>query len=74
MTFNTTVLMKSVVGTVLATAAVALLQMWFHIFDALIFWKLLVTLVVVGVSISLVIALKQDLGDEKKMKDDKYVD
>lgn len=74
MTLNVNALVKCIVVLVLAGAALVLLQMWFHIFDATIFWKLLVTLVIIGSVASFIIAVKQDLTDEKKLKDDKYLD
>ncbi len=74
MKFNNALLVKCIVGVVLASAALILVQMWFPIFDTTIFWKLIASLVIVGCVVSFIIAVKQDLTDDKKMKDDKYLD
>jgi hypothetical protein len=53
---------------------IALLQLWFDLLSGEIFWKLTVTagaLFVVVLGISLVI---REYIDEKKMKDDGYID
>lgn len=74
MKVNINALVRGIVILVVAGAALVLLQMWFNIFAAEIFWKLLVTLVVIGSVVSFIIAVKQDLSDEKKLKDDKFLD
>ena len=73
MTLNINSLLRSIIILVVLTAAMILLQMWFHIFSDVIFWKLLATMVILGGVISFVIAIKQDMAEEKKLKDDKYV-
>jgi len=53
---------------------VALLQLWFDLLSGEVFWKLTVTagaLFVVVLGVSLVI---REYIDEKKMKDDGYID
>jgi hypothetical protein len=48
--------------------------MWFRLFATDIFIKLLVTLAVLGAVVTFIIAVKTDLDEDKKLKDDKYVD
>lgn len=74
MKLNVNALVKSIVVIVVLGAALVLAQMWFNIFSLEIFWKLLVTLVIVGSVASFIIAIKQDLTDDKKLKDDKFLD
>ena len=74
MKFDINALVRCIVVLVVTGAALVLLQMWFHIFNPEIFWKLVVTLVIIGSVASFIIAVKQDLSDEKKLKDDKYLD
>lgn len=74
MKFDINVLVKCIVVLVVTGAALLLLQMWLHVFAVEIFWKLLVTLVIIGSVASFIIAVKQDLSDEKKLKDDKFLD
>ena len=74
MKFDSNILVKCIVGIVLACAALILVQMWVPIFETAIFWKLIVTLVIIGSVVSFIIAVKQDLTDDKKMKDEKFLD
>lgn len=74
MKININALVKSIVVIVVLGAALVLAQMWFNIFSLEVFWKLLVTLAIVGSVASFIIAVKQDLSDEKKLKDDKFLD
>lgn len=74
MTLNTNLLLKCIIGIILSGTVLVLLQMWFSLFDMVFFWKLLVTLVILGSVASFVIAIKQDLTEDKKLKDDKFID
>ena len=74
MKINTNVLVKSIVGVVLIGAALTLLQIWFDLFVWIIFWKLIATLVIIGSVVSFIIAVMIDMGDQKKLKDEKYLD
>lgn len=74
MTLNTNLLLKCIIGIILSGTVLVLLQMWFSLFDTVFFWKLLVTLVILGSVASFVIAIKQDLTEDKKLKDDKFID
>lgn len=74
MKINTNVLVKSIIGVVLLGAALTLVQIWMGLFESLIFWKLIATLVIIGSVVSFIIAVMVDMGDQKKLKDDKYID
>jgi hypothetical protein len=67
-------LFKSMIFLVVGIVVLILAQMWLHLFDIIIVWKLLGTLVLLGVLAAFLIAVKQDLNDEKKLRDDKYLD
>lgn len=67
-------LLRFLIALVLVAAALVLVQMWFTVFDTAVFIKLLVTLGVLGAVAAFVIAVKQDLSSEKKLKDDKFID
>jgi hypothetical protein len=73
MKMNTNMLLKCVTATIVTGAALVLLQLWFDLFNDLVFWKLIVTLGVLGLVASFVIAIRVDMDEEKKMKDDKFV-
>ncbi len=74
MKLDVNALMRCIIFLVVATAGLVLVQMWFHVFSTLFFWKALVTLIILGVVASIVIAVRQDMTEEKKLKDDKYLD
>jgi hypothetical protein len=74
MKINNSLLVRCIVGLVLTGTALGLLQLWFSLFAYDVFCKLMITLVVLGVVVSFLIAVKQDLTDNKKLKDDKYLD
>lgn len=67
-------LFKSMVYLVVAAAALVLLQMWLHPFNTVVFWKLLGTIGILGGLAAFLIAIKQDIDDEKKLRDEKFLD
>lgn len=67
-------LVRSVVGLVVIAAALLLVQLWFESFSWMFFWKMLVTVIVIGLVISFIIAVMADFSGEKSLKDDKYLD
>lgn len=67
-------LFKSMIFIVVLLVILILAQMWLHPFGEIFFWKLMATLVLLGGLISFFIAVKQDITDEKKLRDDKYLD
>lgn len=74
MKIDMNVLSRAIVGVVVASAAVAIGQMWFDLFSEAVFIKLLATFVILGLAAAFVAAVKQDISEEKKLKDDKYLD
>lgn len=74
MTLNTQALVKSIVVLTILGAALVLAQLWLNLFETVVFVKLLVTLLIVGGVVTFIIAVKSDMSDEKKLKDDKYLD
>lgn len=73
MNINTTMLLRSIIWLVVAGAALVLVQMWFGVFADAIFWKIFATLIILGGVVSVVLAIKADMSEEKKLKDDKFV-
>jgi hypothetical protein len=68
------ILLISVVVLGLTFAALCLLQLWIAPFEAALFTKLLLTLIIVFGLLAFVMAVKEDFGSEKKMRDDHYLD
>lgn len=73
MNINTALLLRSIIWLVVAGAALVLVQLWFNVFAHDLFWKLFVTLIILGGVVSVVLAIKADMSEEKKLKDDKFV-
>lgn len=73
MSINTTLLLRSIIWLVVTGAALLLAQLWLDLFTDIVFWKLFATVLIIGGVISVVLAIRQDMSEEKKMKDDKYV-
>ena len=71
---KTTWLVRSIVALVVIAAALLLVQLWFESFSYVFFWKILATVVILGLVISFVIAVLADFSSEKSLKDDKYLD
>ena len=71
---NNMVLVRAIVLLVLVAAVMLIGQLWFAWFDMLFFWKLLGTIVILGIVISLIIAVMTDFSSEKSLKDDNYLD
>lgn len=66
-------------GTLTGVAAVALSaiilgQIWFDLFQEIIFGKLAATIVIIGLLAAFGIAMADDFFDSKKMKDENYLD
>lgn len=74
MKIDMNVLARSIVIVVVAAAAITIAQMWLDLFSDMVFIKLLGTLVILGAVAAFVAAVKQDISEEKKLKDDKYLD
>lgn len=67
-------LFKCIIGIVVVGVALILVQMWFSPFQWFTFWKILATLGLLGGLVSFFIAVKQDITEEKKLRDDKYLE
>jgi len=67
-------LVRSIVILVVIAAAMMIAQLWFEVFSYVFFWKILATVVILGLVISFIIAVMADFSSEKSMKDDKYLD
>lgn len=49
-------------------------QIWWSFLAFEIFWKILVTLVIVTGLLAFIMAVSEDFGGNKKLKDEKYID
>ncbi len=58
----------------IALSGSLLLQIWLDLFNDVIFGKLIMTFIVIGVLSALVIALFDDFFENKKLKDENYLD
>lgn len=56
------------------TTALILDQIWVGVVEFDIFWKLLITIGVVGGLVTAVYLLKNEFVEDRKMKKDKYLD
>lgn len=63
-----------IIGLVIAGAVLALAQMWLAVLSWEIFVKAMVTIAVLVTALGLVLALKSDLAENKKLKDENYLD
>ncbi len=68
------VMLISIVVMVCAGAALCIAQLWFNIIPWDIFIKTIITLGILTILIGLVLVIKADLGQHKKMKDENYLD
>ena len=57
-----------------ALSGVIILQIWFNAFDEIFFGKITVTIVILGLLAAFVIAVFDDFFENKKMKDENYLD
>ena len=55
-------------------AALIIGQMWWSVFELMTFGKILTTDAILLVLVSFFMAVKEDLGNNKSLKDDKYLD
>jgi len=61
-------------GCAIALGVLVLLQTWTSMFDGLIFSKITSTLIVVGLLAAFVMAVFDDFFENKKLKDENYLD
>ena len=57
-----------------ALSAVILGQIWFDLFQDIIFGKIAITLIIIGLLAAFGIAMSDDFFENKKLKDDNYLD
>lgn len=69
-----TILLAVLIGIVVLCAGLAIGQMWFSFLVWDIFLKAVATLVILALVIGLVMVLKSDLGRNKDLKDNNYLD
>lgn len=68
------VMLISIVVMVSTGAALCIAQLWFNIIPWDIFVKTIITLGILTILAGLVLVIKADLGQHKKMKDENYLD
>lgn len=67
-------LLFTVIGCVLVGALLTILQMWTMMFDWSAFIKILGTLAIILVVAGFLLVVKSDFGEQKKLKDENYID
>lgn len=72
MKLNSSSLIRSVIVTIVMLALLLIAGVWFELFDDERFWKVAVTLVIVGATLALVFAARSDLAEEDTLKKDKF--
>ena len=61
-------------GSAISLAILVLLQTWTSLFNDLVFGKIISTLVIVGLLAAFVMAVFDDFFENKKLKDENYLD
>jgi len=79
LTFNHDIKLVKRLGAFTGVAAVALsgvilAQIWFEAFNEILFGKLTVTIIILGLMAAFIIAVFDDFFESKKMKDENYLD
>lgn len=67
-------LLYTVIGCVIAMAALTIIQIWGSILSWDVFVKLIGTLGIVVLVAGFLLVVKSDFGEHKKMKDENYLD
>lgn len=57
-----------------ALATIILLQMWFDFFAGDLFWKVLLSNIILLILGGFIVAVKEDFGEHKRLKDENYLD
>lgn len=68
------IMLITIIALVVIGAFITVAQIWVPLMDWSTYAKLIVTLLIVTVVLGLVMVLKADLGEHKKMKDENYLD
>ncbi len=66
--------MHILIALLVLIGAVTLMQIWVPFISWDIYIKLIGSAVVIGIVLGLIVVLKSDLGEKKKMKDENYLD
>lgn len=69
-----TALLKIIMSIAVVAAIVAIIQIWAPFLDSVIFWKILMTLGIVGLVAGFLIVVQLDFSENKRLKDDNYID
>lgn len=56
------------------TSGLVIGQLWWSFLETIMFWKVLITLAILVSLLSFIVAVSEDFGTNKKLKDDKYID
>ncbi|MFP4313737.1 MAG: hypothetical protein ACLFR0_05350 [Alphaproteobacteria bacterium] len=64
----------TIIALVVLGALLTIAQIWVPLFSWDIYAKIIVTFLILCVVLGLVMVLKTDLGEHKKMKDENYLD
>lgn len=67
-------LLLIIIGLIILGALLSIAQIWFSLLGWDIFIKAVITIMIIVVMLGLVMVLKNDLGEQKKLKDDNYID
>ncbi len=62
------------VTIVIVAALLVLDQIWFGIVDTKYFWKIIITLGIIGAIAIIIFLIRNELVEDKEMKKDKFVD
>lgn len=66
-------LLTVVVAVAILLGALVIAQLWFEVFSDKTFFKIIVTLFVLGGLASFLIAVQQDLSEDASLKKDNYI-
>lgn len=68
------IVMNILIALLVIIGALTLVQIWVPVVSWDIFFKLAGSAAVIAVILGLIVILKSDLGEKKKMKDENYLD
>ena len=68
------ILLIAIITMVIAGGLLSIVALWIPVIDPEVYWKLMVSLGILTLLAGLVMVLKIDLGEHKKLKDENYLD
>ena len=68
------ILLGILAGLVLAGSFILILQIWWQVFSGALFWKIGVTIIVLSIFLGFIMAMLEDFGSNRKLRDEKYID